>query len=155
MAPMEQQENQPVQPIHWDIPKSRLNPTLIVALVVAVLGLFSGPLLIVLGLGMAGFAWLTTPRQFLIYQNALVIVYGRPRVKVIQFPEIAQQEILSMPMGNRLRVRLDSGRRIMVNVRDVEEFHDRLGEALEKFNETYPRREVPKAEEGPETPTPY
>ena len=155
MAPMEQQENQPVQPIHWDTPKSRLNPTLIVALVVAVLGLFSGSLLIVLGLGMAIFAWLTTPKQFLIYQNALVIVYGRPRVKVIQFPEIDQQEILRMSMGNRLRVRLGSGRRIMVTVRNVEEFRDRLNEALEKFRETYPRQEAPEAEEGPENPTPY
>ena len=80
-------------------------------------------------------------------------MYGRPRVKVIPYPEISHLEMLVMPMGNRLRVRMVSGKRLLVTVSDVDEFRARLDDALEKFNGTYGERSI--VEQDPQDPTPY
>ena len=127
------------QPIHWDRHRTTFNLTLIFALVVIVLGVIQGGqgiLLVVLGIGFAVYSWLTTPREYLIYQDALVIRYGMPRVKPIPFAEISNLESLALPMGERLRVRLASGRRIMLMAKDPETFRDRLDEALNRYNDS-------------------
>lgn len=147
---MAQQQN---QPLHWDTPRSALNVSLILSLVVFVIGLFSGPVLIVLGLLGAAFSWFTNARQYYIYSDALVIAYGRPRVKAFPFSEISHLEMLVLPMGNRLRVRLVNGRRVMVAAKNIEEFRDRLDEALESFNGSYQRQQL--QDEGPGSQTPY
>ena len=129
------------QPIHWDRHRTTFNLTLIFALVVIVLGVIQGTqgiLLVVLGIGFAVYSWLTTPREYLIYQDALVIRYGMPRVKPIPFAEISNLESLALPMGERLRVRLASGRRIMLMAKDPETFRDRLDEALNRYNDSQP-----------------
>ena len=142
------------QPLHWDSPKSKFNVTLIFSLVVAVIGLLTGAtFLLILGLIGAGFNWFTSAKQYLIYQNALVVVYGRPRVKVIPYPDISHLEMLVMPMGNRLRVRMVSGKRLLVTVKDIDEFRARLDDALEKFNGTYGESNI--VEQEPDNPTPY
>ncbi len=150
-----QSQGQPqVQPLHSDRPRSKFNATLIFALVIAVIGLVSGAtFLVILGLIGAGFSWFTNAKQYLIYTNSLVIVYGRPRVKVIPFPEISHLEMLVIPMGNRLRVRLVNGKRIMITAQDMDEFQTRLDEALEKFNSTFDPQNI--IDQVPEDPRPY
>jgi hypothetical protein len=122
-----------------------MNLTLIFSLAVVVLGVFSfaeNPYLLLLGLGVAGYTWLTNPKQYRIYTNALVIVYGRPRVRAIPFTDVSHVEMLSLPIGERLRVRLVTGRPLMLMVRDSETFQSHLDEALEKFHESNPREET-------------
>ena len=130
----------PDPPLHADVPRSRLNITLILAGVVALLGVLtvvqgnaSGLLWLILGFAGVAYAWLTTPKQFQIYVNALVIVYGAPRIKVIPYPEISHLDLLAVPMGNRLRVRMENNSRLMISVQNLEEFQARLEEAMEKF----------------------
>ena len=131
------------QPLHWDGPKSKYNLTLIFSIVVAVIGLATGAtFLLLLGLLGAGMNWFTNAKRFLIYQNALVVVYGRPRVKVIPYSDISHLEMLAMPMGNRLRVRLVNSKRLVVSVSDVDEFRARLDDALEKYNGTYGQSQI-------------
>ena len=143
-----------VEPLHRDRPRARFNATLIFAIVIAGLGLYSGQLfLVLLGILGAGFSWFNKAKQYLIYTDSLVIVYGRPRVKVIGFPEISQLDMLVTPMGSRLRVSLLSGKRIMIAVQDMEEFQTRLDDALGKFNETYNERNI--VDQEPDSPTPY
>ena len=122
------------QPLHWDEHRTKLNLTIVFALVVAVIGVLGQPILFVMGIGVAIYSWLTNPRQYLIYRDALVIVYGRPRVKAFPFQEIANLETLALPMGERLRVRLVSGRRIMLMTKDSDTFRAKLDEALEAFH---------------------
>lgn len=144
----------PQQPLYMDSPKSKFNVTLIFAMVVAVIGLATGAtFLLILGLIGAVMNWFTSPKQFQIYQNALVIVYGKPRVKAIPFPDISHTEILVMPMGSRLRVRLINGKRVLVAVENIEEFRARLDDAMEKFNGTYGEGVI--VDQEPEDPTPY
>lgn len=125
------------QPIHMDTPKSRINVPMILASAVAVIGVFSGYVLVALGLAGMAFSWLTTPRQYLIYQNALVIIYGRPRSKTIPFSDIEQLEDLTMPRGDTaLGVRLVNGKRAIISVVNLDEFKVRLADAWESFKRT-------------------
>ncbi|CAI8010651.1 hypothetical protein GBAR_LOCUS6989 [Geodia barretti] len=127
----QQQEN----PIYWDQSATRWNLTLIFSLVVAVLGIvMTQPLLIILGLGMAIYSWLTTPRQFLLYRDSMVIVYGMPRTRVISFAEISHIELLALPLGERLRIRLISGGRVMLMMRDPGAFRGHLEDALARYH---------------------
>lgn len=124
------------EPIHSDQHRSRWNITLIFALAVAVLGFTStgGWVFILLGLAMAAFSWLTTPRAYFIYRDALVIAYGTPRTKAIPFAEISHLELLALPIGERLRLRLLSGRREMLIPRDNAVFQQHLERALSDYS---------------------
>ena len=127
----QQQEN----PIYWDQHASRWNLTLIFSAVVAVLGIvMQTPLLIILGLGMAGYSWLTTPRQFLLYRDCMVIMYGMPRSRTISFAEISHIELLALPLGERLRIRMVSGSRLMLMMRDPGAFRGHLEDALARYH---------------------
>ena len=126
-------------PIHWDNHRGSINVTLILALGVVVVGLFSSETqFVVIGLAVAAYTWFTSPKQYFIYSDSLVVVYGRPRVRAIPFTDISHVEMLSLPIGNRLRVRLMNGRRVMLTARDSETFFDRLDEALNSFRGTSP-----------------
>lgn len=122
------------QPLHWDNHRTNLNLTFIFALIVAVIGILGQPVLFVIGIGVAIYSWLTNPKQYLIYRDALVIIYGRPRIKSFPFQEISHLETLSLPIGERLRVRMTNGRRIMLLTKDSETFRAKLDEALDAFH---------------------
>ena len=130
--PMEVQQ----QPIHWDQHRSSFNFTLIFALVVAVIGIMGNYPLLAIGLGVAAYTWLTTPRQYLVYRDALVIKYGTPRVKPIPFANISHLETLSLPMGERLRVRMVDGKRTFLTAKDPDTFRQHLEQALGSYHDS-------------------
>ena len=121
-------------PIYWDQHATKWNLTLIFSLVVLVLGFFAGYLLVVLGLVMAAYSWLTTPRQFLLYRDSMVIVYGMPRTRHISYAEISHVELLALPFGERLRIRMMSGSRMMLMMRDPGAFRAHLEDALAQYH---------------------
>ena len=121
-------------PIYWDQHSSRWNLTLIFALVVAVLGIMTGYLLTILGLAMAAYSWFTTPRQYLLYRDRMMIMYGMPRTRVISFSEISHAELLAMPFGERLRLRMVAGNRMMLMMRDPGAFLGHLEDALARYH---------------------
>ena len=130
-----------------------MNMRLGLAFVAAVVGVATQfPILIILGLLGVAHSWFTIGRRYLIYQNALVIMYGRPRVKAIPFSDISSMEKVALPGGEMLRVRLTNGKPVTVSVSNVPEFQARLEEALERFNNNYvqPRIVEPKADPGPD-----
>ena len=122
------------EPLHWDNHRTNLNLTFIFALIVAVIGVMGQPVLFVIGIGVAIYSWLTNPKQYLIYRDSLVIIYGRPRVKSYPFQEMAHLELLTLPIGDRLRVRMANGRRLMLLTKDTETFRAKLDEALAAFH---------------------
>ncbi len=123
-----------------------MNLTLIFALIVAafglasVLGVTGQPdngmvLVLVLGLAVAAYSWLTTAKHYMIFPGYMVIMFGTPRKRVIPFHQISHVEFLSLPsIGDRLRLRMANGRSLMLQPRDSETFHDRLEEALSSFH---------------------
>ena len=133
----------PDPPIHWDSHRANLNITLVLALIIAVFGLVTTtPLLFIAGLGVAAYSWLTTARQYYIYRDALIIVYGRPRVRVIPFARVSHIELLSLPVGDRLRVQMVGGRPVFLAVRDSDTFRERLDSALEEFRGAQPDEDM-------------
>jgi hypothetical protein len=136
---MEQERSGP-EPLYWDNHRVSVNLTMIFAVAVAVMGLLSSsPMLLFAGLGVAAYTWFTSPRRYLIYENVLVIQYGRPRVKVIDFSNISHLEMLSLGIGDRLRVVLLNGKRTMVISKNLDTFRERLDDALERYQSQYPQ----------------
>ena len=103
-------------------------------------------LIIVLGVGVAVYTWLMTPRQYLVYADALCIVYGRPRVKTLHFRDIDAVELGSLSALDRLRVRPRQGRRQSIRVREVEAFYEQLEGALRAFRAAHPEYGPPAGE---------
>lgn len=153
------QTSQGEPPLYQAKHRIPVNITLIFALGIAAFGVVSllrgedAGRLIVLGLGAAVILWFTSPRQYRVYPGALVVVYGTPRVRVIPFHKISHLEMLRLAIGDRLRVRLldplamrlFDRRRVILELRDPEAFHENLQAALDEF-----RRAHPEAGAGPE-----
>ena len=145
------------QPLYWDKDRVPVNLTLILALGISLWGLAGSiglpfgsggnpQLIIVLGVGVAVYTWLMTPRQYLVYADALCIVYGRPRVKTLHFRDIDAVELGSLSALDRLRVRPRQGRRQSIRVREVEAFYEQLEGALSAFRAAHPEYGPPAAE---------
>ena len=147
MMDVQQQQQSSQQPLHSDNHRVPMNLTMIFAMGIAVIGMFSGAaLLFFAGMGVAAYTWFTRPRRYLIYANSLVIDYGRPRIKVVSLSEISHVELLSLPIGDRLRVVLLNGRRTMILAKDLDTFQEKLDQALESYQSGNPggrRREDP------------
>ena len=123
------------EPLHSDGPKTKLNLTILFSLVVIVIGLLqANTIVFLMGVGVAIYSWLTNAKKYDIYRDALVITYGLPRVKAFPFQQIANSELLSLPIGDRLRVRMVNGSRIMLMTKDPETFRNKLDEALKTFH---------------------
>jgi hypothetical protein len=150
---MEQPQN---QPIYWDRHRIPVNLTLLFSLGVAAFGLFTllqrgdGLVLIFAGIGVAAYSWFTNPRQYTIYQDALVIQYGTPRNRVIPFSNVSHLEMRQLATPDRLRVWPINGRRVVLMARNPEAFHDQLQKALDDFRRIHP--ELAPSEQG-ESPT--
>ena len=159
---MEQQQN---QPIYWDRHRVPINLTLIFAMFVAAFGLYNmlqgtGGLLLVAGLAVGAYSWLTNPRQFWIYPDALVIVYGKPRTRVISFTNLSHLEMRGQTAPDRLRASLHRGRKLVLVVRDPEAFNQQLQKALDDYRGLHPELsagdtgqvETPPVQDPPEEP---
>ncbi|MCE2463489.1 MAG: hypothetical protein J4F46_06225 [Dehalococcoidia bacterium] len=127
-----------------------MNFTLILAVVVAVIGALSALPLLVVGLIVAAFSWLTTPSQYAVFSDRLIIYYGKPRVRHVLFQRIEQIELLSLPIGSRLRVRLEGGRMLFIQPRDPEEFQSKFQVALDSYHGDHPGELQSQIEVDPE-----
>ena len=165
------------QPLYWDKDRVPVNLTLILALGIALWGLYGivasggtpapngtaevvenaeqprrapgspgdGRIILILGIGVAAYTWLFTPRSYGVYADRLVIAYGRPRVKAMRFSDIDTVELGSMASLDRLRVRPLRGRRQSIRVRDVDTFYEHLESALNAFRTAHPEYGEPLA----------
>lgn len=133
------EDPQQSQLIYWDKHRIPINLTILFSLGVAVLGFFQQELvLIIAGIAVGLYSWFNTPRQYRIYQDALVIMYGTPRSRTIHFSNISQLEMRQLATPDRLRVWQVRGRRVVLMARDPEAFHDHLQQALDDFRRAHP-----------------
>ena len=110
-------------------------------------------LLIVVGLGVGAYSWLTSPRQYRVYSDALIIMFGTPRRRTIHFSDI--REVVSDRgfMGDPLRVYTVNRKRIPLQVREPEEMQRYLDSALADFRRANPQYAPPPEPDGEEMPT--
>ncbi len=141
---MEQPQN---QPIYWDKHRIPINLTVIFAIFVAAYGLYSWiqtnqPLLLFAGLAVGVYSWLTNPRQYWIYPDALVVVYGKPRTRVIPFTNVSHVEMRTQATPDRLRAALHRGRNLVLMVRDPDAFNEQLQKALDDYRGLHPELSI-------------
>ncbi len=141
---MEQPQN---QAIYWDRHRIPINLTVIFAMFVAAYGLFvslqgESPLLLVAGLAVGIYSWFTNPRQYWIYPDALVVVYGKPRTRVISFTNLSHLEMRGQSAPDRLRALLHRGRQVVLLVRDPDAFNEQLQKALDDYRGQHPELSV-------------
>lgn len=90
-------------------------------------------LLVIVGLGVGAYSWLTSPRQYRVYSDALIIMFGMPRRRMIHFSDIREVVLDRGFMGDPLRVYTTNRRRIPLQVREPEEMHRYLDGAVKDF----------------------
>ena len=128
-------------PLHWDRHRTSFNLTLVLALVVTAVGILSGnPPVVLIGLAVAAFSWLTTPAQYLVYIDRVMIAYGKPRVRYVYFQQIRpaprpseEVQLIKLPIGSRVRVSLMQSRPLFIQPRDPEEFQRKFQEAVDTY----------------------
>ena len=98
---------------------------------------------------MGAYSWLTTPRQYRVYSDALIIMFGTPRRRTIHFSDIREVANDRGFMGDPLRVYTVNRRRIPLQVREPEEMHRYLDSALADFRRANPQY-APPPEPDPE-----
>ncbi len=135
------------QPIYWDKHRIPFNLTVIFALFVAAYGLFNliqtnQPVLLIAGLAVGIYSWLTNPRQYWIYPDALVVVYGKPRTRVIPFTNVSHVEMRAQATPDRLRAALHRGRNLVLMVRDPDAFNEQLQKALDDYRGLHPELSI-------------
>ena len=140
-------EQTPIQPLYAAKDRVPVNLTLVLSLGIACWGgymyITSGEfLLIILGIGASIYTWLFTPREYLVYSDYLCVAYGRPRVKVMHFSNIATVEMGSLATMDQLRIRPVRGRRQPIRVRDPEGFFNELEAALNAYRVAHPEENV-------------
>ena len=95
---------------------------------------------VMLGLGalLAGGHWLLAPRRYEVYEGALAVVYGRPRVRVVRYPEIANIEVKTHPLGTELQLHLANGGALGLHPLHPREFHENLERAWQRNRGAWP-----------------
>ena len=110
-------------------------------------------LLILVGLGVGAYSWLTSPRQYRVYSDALIIMMGTPRRRTIHFSDIREVANDRGFMGDPLRVYTVNRRRIPLQVREPEEMHRYLESALADFRRANPQYAPPPEPASDEQPS--
>ena len=111
-------------------------------------------LLVIVGLGVGAYSWLTSPRQYRVYSDALIIMFGTPRRRTIHFSDIREVVLDRGFMGDPLRVYTVNRRRIPLQVREPEEMHQYLDGAVKEFWRANPQYAPQPDEEGEEGAAP-
>ena len=130
------------EPLYAERHIAAFNVRLILAFAVLVLGLSTlpdgGAVLVFVGFGWAAFTWFTTPGQYVVFWDRLLVEYGRPRVRHVLFQEIDRLEMLPVSFGNRMRVRFKNGRRMIIQPRDLKAFESKLQDAIDAYRQNDP-----------------
>ncbi len=88
-------------------------------------------ILLALGTVLAGGHWLLAARRYEIYEGALVVVYGRPRVKVVSYSEVREIEVKMHPLGTEIQLIRLNGGLVRLYPLHPREFHENLERAWE------------------------
>ena len=93
---------------------------------------FDVVVLLALGLLLAGGHWLMAPRRYEVYEGGLAVVYGRPRVRLVRYPEISNIEVISHPLGTEIRIHLTQGGVLGLHPLHPRQFHENLESAWQR-----------------------
>lgn len=90
---------------------------------------FDVVVLLGLGAALAGGHWFLAARRYEIYEEGLVVVFGRPRVRLVRYTEVSDIEVLKHALGTELRLVLAQGGVVRIYPLHPREFHENLERA--------------------------
>ena len=138
------------EPLYRDRHISSINITLILGIAFVVMGLvvqaglFVPGDFVVIGIAAAAYSWLTTPLSYSLYDDRLVVFYGRPRIRHVLFQEIDDIEVPQFNFGNRMWIRLKTGRRVIIQPRALSDFQDKFKTAVQSYTGETPEQQPPQ-----------
>ena len=105
--------------------------TPMLALAVIAIGTLNGdPFTLLIGTGFAAYVWFARHTRYNIFSDKLVILYGRPRRRVVLLEDITEISLLSLGFaGQALFVQAADGQRLMLKPSSPEVFLERLENA--------------------------
>ena len=134
------------EPLYRDRHFSSINITLIMGIAFVVMGvivqagLFVPGDFAVIGIAAAAYAWLTTPMSYSLYEDRLVVFYGRPRMRHVLFHDIDEIEVPQFNFGNRMWIRLKTGRRVIIQPKALGDFQDKFKKAVQSHTGETPEQ---------------
>ena len=99
---------------------------------------FDVVVLLALGVLLAGGHWLMAPRRYEVYEGGLAVVYGRPRIRVMRYPEISNIEVRSHALGTEIRIHLARGGVLGLHPLHPRQFHEKLESAWRRNQGAWP-----------------
>ena len=99
---------------------------------------FDVVVLLGLGAGLAGGHWLLAPRRYEVHEEGLAVVFGRPRVRMVRYPEVSDIEVRSHALGTEIRVILSQGGVVRIYPLHPREFHENLERAWRRNRGGWP-----------------
>ena len=90
---------------------------------------FDVVVLLGLGAGLAGGHWFLAARRYEIYEEGVAVVFGKPRVRMVRYPEISDIEVIKHALGTELRLVLAQGGVVRIYPLHPREFHENLERA--------------------------
>ena len=99
---------------------------------------FDVAVLLLLGVALAGGHWLLAPRRYEVYEEGLVVVFGRPRVRLVRYPEVSDIEVRQHALGTELRLILSHGGMVRIYPLHPREFHENLEKAWRRNQGGWP-----------------
>lgn len=110
-----------------------LGPVIAGALVI--IGLLGGdPVTFLLGVAYALYFYYTRPTRYEVYNDRLVVRYGRPRQKNLLLADVEEVRLVKLPMGREaIWVQKKGGRGELIRPADPERFLAQLEDALHRL----------------------
>ena len=90
-------------------------------------------ILLALGAVLVASHWFLAPRHYDIYDERLVITYGRPRKRTIPFDEISELQVVSHPLGTEIRIKRTRRWSLTIQPWQPKQYHARLEAAFNRF----------------------
>ena len=85
------------------------------------------------GILLAGAQWFLTPRWYEIYNDRLMITYGKPRERTVFFYEISDVQTHSSPVSFEIRIKITNGRMVSLTPLNASEFEQKIMQAVSHF----------------------
>ena len=89
--------------------------------------------LALLGLGVGIIYWFTTPRNYFILSDRLVVLYGQPRMLAVSFDSVLDVNVVRVPLTTGIFIRRVNRPGVIIRPKEMETFVDQLWSALEAY----------------------
>jgi hypothetical protein len=82
---------------------------------------------------LAGGQWFLAPRWYELYNDRIIVTYGRPRERIVFFHEISTVQIHRSPVSLEIRIQLANNRMVSLTPLNPAEFEQKIMQAVTQY----------------------